>query len=76
VQTEESVGKNPASNLLRHKSGRYYARGFAGGKEVWKSLQTTDFSVPESKLMRFPEEHQEYRSDGNGNGQVSANSGH
>jgi len=26
-------------NLLRHKSGSYYARAFAGGKEVWKSLK-------------------------------------
>jgi integrase len=24
-------------NLIRHKSGHYYARAFAGGKEVWKS---------------------------------------
>src|SRR5262249_6341805 len=24
-------------NLVRHKSGRYYARAFASGKEVWKS---------------------------------------
>jgi hypothetical protein len=25
-------------NLLRHKSASYYARAFANGKEVWKSL--------------------------------------
>ena len=28
-------------NLIRHKSERYYARAFAGGKEVWKSLKTS-----------------------------------
>jgi hypothetical protein len=29
---------NAAPNLIRHRSRRYYARAFAGGKEVWKSL--------------------------------------
>jgi hypothetical protein len=32
--------KTRKPNLLRHKSGRYYARAFARGKEVWKSLKT------------------------------------
>ncbi len=57
-------------NLIRHKSGRYYARAFAGGKEVWKSLKTSHFSVAEAKLAEFLKEHRERRS--NGNGEVSA----
>jgi Site-specific recombinase XerD len=57
-------------NLVRHKSGRYYARAFAGGKEVWKSLKTSHFSVAEAKLAEFLKEHRQRRS--NGNGEVSA----
>jgi integrase len=57
-------------NLVRHKSGRYYARAFAGGKEVWKSLKTSHFSVAEARLAEFLKEHRERRS--NGNGEVSA----
>jgi integrase len=57
-------------NLIRHKSGRYYARAFAGGKEVWKSLKTSHFSVAEAKLAEFLKEHRKRRS--NANGEVSA----
>ena len=57
-------------NLVRHKSGRYYARAFAGGKEVWKSLKTSHFSVAEARLAEFLKEHRERVS--NGNGEVSA----
>ena len=62
--------KTRKPNLLRHKSGRYYARAFAGGKEVWKSLKTSHYSVAEAKLAEFLEEHRERVS--NGNGEVSA----
>lgn len=62
--------KTRLQNLVRHKSGRYYARAFAGGKEVWKSLKTSHFSVAEARLAEFLKEHRERRS--NGNGQVSA----
>ena len=62
--------KTRKPNLLRHKSGRYYARAFAGGKEVWKSLKTSHFSVAEARLAEFLKEHRERRS--NGNGEVSA----
>jgi integrase len=57
-------------NLVRHKSGRYYARAFAGGKEVWKSLKTSHFSVAEARLAEFLKEHRERVS--NGNGEASA----
>jgi integrase len=62
--------KTRKPNLLRHKSGRYYARAFAGGKEVWKSLKTSHYSVAEAKLAEFLKEHRE--RVGNGNGEVSA----
>src|SRR4029453_18525957 len=57
-------------NLLRHKSGRYYARAFGSGKEVWKSLKTSHYSVAEARLAEFLKEHRERVS--NGNGDVSA----
>jgi integrase len=56
--------KTRKPNLLRHKSGRYYARAFAGGKEVWKSLKTSHYSVAQSKLARFLEEHRERLANG------------
>jgi integrase len=62
--------KTRKPNLLRHKSGRYYARAFAGGKEVWKSLKTSHYSVAEAKLGEFLAEHRERVT--NGNGEVSA----
>ncbi len=62
--------KTRKPNLLRHKSGRYYARAFAGGKEVWQSLKTSHYSVAEAKLAEFLKEHRERVS--NGNGEVSA----
>jgi integrase len=57
-------------NLIRHKSGRYYARAFAGGKEVWRSLKTSHFSVAEARLAEFLKEHRARRK--NSNGEVSA----
>jgi integrase len=57
-------------NLVRHKSGRYYARAFAGGKEVWKSLKTSHFSVAQAKLAEFLKDHRQRRS--HGSGEVSA----
>jgi len=57
-------------NLIRHKSGRYYARAFAGGKEVWQSLKTSHYSVARARLAEFLKEHRERAS--NSNGGVSA----
>ena len=53
-------------NLLRHKSGRYYARAFAGGKEVWKALKTSHFSVAEAKLAEFLKDHRQRRKNAHG----------
>jgi integrase len=58
--------KTRKPNLLLHKSGRYYARAFAGGKEVWQSLKTSHYSVAQTKLAQFLKEHRERVSDGNG----------
>jgi integrase len=62
--------KTRKPNLLRHKSGRYYARAYAGGKEVWKSLKTSHYSVAEARLAEFLKEHRERVS--NNNDEVSA----
>jgi integrase len=51
-------------NLYRHKSGRYYARAFVGGKEVWQSLGTTLQSVAEVKLGKFLEHYRGVRRKG------------
>src|SRR4030095_7978561 len=69
-KSEKTWQKTRKPNLLRHKSGRYYARAFAGGKEVWKSLKTSHYSVAEAKLAEFLKEHRE--RVGNSNGEVSA----
>lgn len=62
--------KTKVQHLLKHKSGRYYARAFAGGKEVWKSLRTSHYSVAKAKLDEFLKDHRERQS--NANGEVSA----
>ena len=55
--------------LVRHQSGRYYARVFSGGKEVWKSLKTSHFGVAQARLAEFLKEHRQRVS--NRNGEVS-----
>jgi hypothetical protein len=47
--------KTRLHNLVRHKSGRYYARAFASGKEVWKSLKTNRFAGAQGKLADLRE---------------------
>ena len=74
VMRQQRTGKTwqrtRLQNLVRHKAGSYYARAFAGGKEVWKSLKTSHFSVAKAKLAEFLKEHRERVS--NGNGEVAA----
>jgi hypothetical protein len=50
--------------LVRHSSGKYYARAFANGKEVWRSLRTSHFSVAKSRLAEFLKEHREKQTAG------------
>jgi hypothetical protein len=49
-------------NLVRHKNGRYYSRLFLNGKEIWKSLKTSHFSVAEARLATLQKEHRERKS--------------
>src|SRR5882672_3770611 len=49
-------------NLVRHKSGRYYARFYLNGKEIWKSLKTSHFSVAEARLANAQKQHREQKS--------------
>jgi integrase len=68
MQTVEKKGKTwqttRLQNLVRHRSGRYYARAFAGGKEVWKSLRTDLFSVAQARLADFLREHRQRVASG------------
>ncbi len=55
--TGKTWRKTRMQNLVRHKSGIYYARAFGGRKEVWKSLKTSHFGVAQSKLASFMKQH-------------------
>src|SRR5262249_54424466 len=70
-ETSKTWQKTRLQNLIRHKSGRYYARAFANGKEIWRSLGTMHFSVAQAKLAEFLKEHRK-RASTNRNGEVSA----
>ena len=62
MQAEKTVKtweKTRLQNLVRHKSGGYYARVYRNGKEIWKSLKTAHFSVAEARLATFQKEHRE-----------------
>ncbi len=62
-KTAQTWERTRLSNLVRHKrSGGYYARAYANGKEVWRSLKTKHFSVAEARLAQFLKEHREARS--------------
>jgi integrase len=56
----------PRPNLIRHKSGRYYARVFGKGKEVWKSLRTSHYSVAQARLAEFLKDHRQRVGNGEG----------
>jgi len=65
MQSETSVKtwkKTRLQNLVCHKSGRYYARLFLHGKEIWKALKTTHFSVAEARLAVLQKEHRERKN--------------
>ena len=57
MQTVKTWEKTRVQNLVRHKSGRYYARLYQNGKEVWKALKTSHFSVAEARLATIQQEH-------------------
>jgi integrase len=70
-ERQKTWEKTRQQNLVRHKSGHYYARAFAGGKEVWKSLKTDRFSVAQAKLAEFLRQHRAL----NGSGAISNRTG-
>jgi integrase len=49
-QTPQRWTKTGINNLVRHRSGGYYARLFIGGKERWRSLKTTVLEVAKNRL--------------------------
>ncbi|MGB8168936.1 MAG: site-specific integrase [Chthoniobacteraceae bacterium] len=54
--------KTRLNNLVRHAvNKRFYARLYTGGKEVWRSLKTTHFSIAEAKLAELQKEHRKTR---------------
>jgi integrase len=59
--TVKTWEKTRLQGLVRHKSGRFYARLFLNGKEVWKSLKTSHFSVAEARLAEEQKEHRQRR---------------
>src|SRR5215469_13866858 len=56
--------KTGKENLVRHKSGRYYARVSGGGREVWKSLKTSHLSIAQARLAEFLKEHRQRVGNG------------
>ena len=59
--TVKTWEKTKLQNLVRHISGRYYARLFLNGKEIWKTLKTSHFSVAETKLAELQKGNRERR---------------
>lgn len=60
--TVKTWEKTRLQNLVRHKSGGYYARLFLNGKEVWRSLKTKHFSIAQARLATATKEHQQRRA--------------
>jgi|ERR1700724_1504459 hypothetical protein len=49
--------KTKTQFVYRHKqSGRYHVRAFRQGREVWKALGTTDYTVARSKAKEVLQE--------------------
>src|SRR5205814_8712806 len=67
-KTTKTWARTGHRNLLRHQqSGNYYARTFAGGKEIWKALKTSHRSVAEAKLAEFVKDHRKRLGNGGEN---------
>ncbi len=49
-ENEKTWTRTNVQNLMRHKSGRYYARIYSGGKETWRALKTDLLEVAKAKL--------------------------
>jgi integrase len=67
-KTTKTWARTGHRNLLKHQqSGNYYARTFAGGKEIWKSLKTSHRSVAEARLAEFVKDHRKRLGNGGEN---------
>ena len=49
-QPDKTWTKTSVQNLVKHRSGGYYARLFLGGKERWRSLKTRGLEVARVRL--------------------------
>src|SRR5438128_7779715 len=67
-KTTKTWARTGHRNLLKHQqSGNYYARTFAGGKEIWKYLKTSHRSVAEARLAEFVKDHRKRLGNGGEN---------
>lgn len=55
--TKKTWEKTRHQNLVRHKSGGYYARLYRNGKEIWKSLKTSTSTLAEARLGELLKKH-------------------
>ncbi len=55
------MGKTRLQNLVCHESGKYYARLYLNGKEIWKSLKVAHFSEAEARLGSLQKEHRKQK---------------
>ena len=49
------------NNLVHHANGRYYARLYRNGKEIWKSLRTAHAGIAEARLGELQKEQRQHR---------------
>ncbi len=75
MDTGKTWEKTPRQNLVRHKSGGYYARLYLKNREIWKSLKTKSFSVAEARLTELLKEHRQRRSRETGSSSVKMSFG-
>ncbi len=61
-KTAKTWTKTRVQNLVKHRSGRYYARIFEDGKERWRTLGTDHFGVAQAKLAELLKEHRKRKA--------------
>ncbi len=61
-KTGQTWEKTRLQGLVRHRNGGYYARTFANGREKWKTLRTSLFSVAKLRLADHVGEAREHRA--------------
>jgi integrase len=61
-KTGKTWEKTRLQGMVRHRNGGYYARTFANGREKWRSLRTSLFSVAEVRLAEHSRESREQKA--------------